>query len=80
MFDVSGLGLFNHNVYDGGEEVYYVKSYCWSHLKHLSESGEIISLSHYRLFPYILLMLACAIIPAKLSWKLVTTEYLVNGQ
>ena len=80
VFVMNDLEIYNpESMYSYLTDVPYIKSYCWTHLQHVDESGRTISLIHYRLFPYILLFLAILILPAKMTWKFVTTENLING-
>ena len=60
LYRKSGLTFVNpkvngSKVYDS-EEVSEMLDYCWSHFNHMDETGEIHQLWHFRLFPYMMVV------------------------
>ena len=53
--------------------------YCWTNFNHEDESGDVYELWHFRLFPYILVVITIAISGAQLSWRAMNFDEAIHA-
>jgi hypothetical protein len=90
LYRKSGLSFVNTKVngskiYDS-EEISEMLDYCWSHFNHEDENGNVHELWHFRLFPYMLVVITIAISCAQISWRAMNfdeaihaLDYIIDG-
>ncbi|CBY08570.1 unnamed protein product [Oikopleura dioica] len=83
LYRKSGLSFVNTKVngtkiYDS-DEVSEMLDYCWTNFNHEDESGDVYELWHFRLFPYILVVITIAISGAQLSWRAMNFDEAIHA-
>ena len=53
--------------------------YCWSHFNHQSDNGDVYELWHFRLFPYLLVVITIIIYGSQISWRAMNFEKAIHA-